>query len=144
MEEVTMAAPDFVAPNFYAETIASPRTEPRAISRRLFTGTIALAEATADFLACATGFLATYHLCTFLSFDAQAHQPVMRIAAMGAIFGFFVVFLHLRDGAYRAVGGLLQIRETERAIRAPAQAAFLLWIVSLLLGLGISSLALLT
>jgi exopolysaccharide biosynthesis polyprenyl glycosylphosphotransferase len=138
-----MAAPDFVAPNFYAESIASPRAEPRAISRRLFTGTMALAEATADFLTCATGFLATYHLCTFLSFGVQAHQQAPRIAAMGAAFGTFVVFLQLHDGAYRTGGGLLQIRETERAIRAPAQAAFLLWIVSLLLGLGIPGLTLL-
>jgi exopolysaccharide biosynthesis polyprenyl glycosylphosphotransferase len=73
-----------------------------------------------------------------MPFAAPVHQPVPHIAAMCAIFGFFVVFLQIRDRAYGAGGGLLQIRETERAIRAPAQAAFLLWIVSSMLGLNLS------
>jgi len=137
-----MAAPDFVAPNFYAEATASPRTEPRAISRQLFKVILALVEAAADFLSCAAGFAAAYYLCASLPFGAPAHQPVPRIATLCAVFGFFVIFLQIRDSAYRAGGGLLQIRETERAIRVPAQGAFFLWIGSLLLGLGVSGIAL--
>jgi len=138
-----MAAPDFVAPNFYAEATASAHTEPRAIFRQLFKGILALVEAVADFVSCAAGFVATYCLCASLPFGASVHQPAHRIATQCAIFGFFVVFLQIRDGAYSAGGGLLQIRETERAIRVPAQAAFLLWIGSLLLGLSLPGFVLL-
>lgn len=138
-----MAAPDFVSPNFYTEATASPRAETRAISRQLFKSIVAVAEAATDFLTCAAGFFAAYSLCASLAFAALAHQPAPRIATMCAIFGFFVVFLQIRDGAYRAGGGLLQIRETERAIRVPAQGALLLWIVSLLLGLSLSGFLLL-
>ncbi len=139
-----MAAPDFVAPNFYAEATASPRAETRAISLQLFRNIVALAEAATDFLTCAAGFVTAYFLCASLPFGASAHQPMQRVATMCAIFGFFVVFLEIRDGAYRAGSGLLQIRETERSIRVPVQGAFLLWIVSLLLGLSFSGLVFLT
>ena len=135
-----MAAPDFVAPNLYAESIASARTEPRTISRRHFKILLILAEAAADLLTCAAAFFAANLFCSSLSFGTQADQPAPHIAAMCAIFGFFVVFLQVRDGAYRSGGGLLRIRETERAIRVPAQAALLLWIASTLLGLGFSGL----
>jgi len=133
-----MAAPDFVAPNFYAEAAASARTEPRAISQQLFKGVLALVEVGADFLTCAVGFVAACYLCASLPFAAPAHQPLKHIATVCVIFGFFLVFLQTRDGAYRAGSGLLQIRETERAIRVPAQAAFLLWMVSSMLGLNLS------
>src|ERR1039458_8266893 len=119
-----MAAPDFVAPNLYAESIASARTEPRAISRRHFKIVLILAEAAADFLTCAAGFFAANLFCSSLHFGAQAYQKAPHIFAMCAIFGFFVVFLQVRDSAYRSGGGLLRIRETERAIRVPPRRRF--------------------
>lgn len=133
-----MAAPDFVAPGFYAETIALPRSEPRAISRQLFKCALSLAEAAVDFLTCAAGIFAAYFLCASLPIGAQAQPPMRQVAAISAVVAFFVVFLRYRDAAYRGGGGLLQIRETERAIRVPVQAAILLWIVSLLLRLSFS------
>jgi exopolysaccharide biosynthesis polyprenyl glycosylphosphotransferase len=132
-----MAAPDFVARSFYAEATATPRAESRAISRRISMAVLPIAEAAADFLTCAASLIAAYSLCSFVPFLASAHPPPQRMNTMCAIFGFFVVFLQIRDGAYRADGGLLQIRETERAIRTPAQGAFLLWMVSLLLNLNL-------
>lgn len=132
-----MAAPDFVGPSFYAETIATSRTKPRTISGRLFKSALSHAEAVADLLACAVGISAAFYLCAHLPFRASVQISPRLIAAIGGIFGFFVVFLQYRDAAYRGGGGLLQIRETERAIRVPAQAAILLWIVSLLLGLHV-------
>jgi exopolysaccharide biosynthesis polyprenyl glycosylphosphotransferase len=135
-----MAAPDFVGPSFYVETIASPRTKPRTISGRLFKSTLSHAEAVADLLTCAAGISTAFYLCAHLPIEAGVQLPARLIAAIGTIFGLFVIFLQYRDAAYRGGGGLLQIRETERAIRVPAQAAILLWIVSLLLGLRISGL----
>jgi exopolysaccharide biosynthesis polyprenyl glycosylphosphotransferase len=135
-----MAAPDFVGPSFYAETIASPRTKPRAISRRLFKSALSHAEAVADLLTCAAGISAAFYLCSFLPIGAPVEQSARLTPAIGAIFGLFVVFLQYRDDAYRGGGGLLRIRETERAIRVPAQAAILLWIVDLLLGLRVPAL----
>jgi len=135
-----MAAPDFVGPSFYTETIASPRTKPRTISGRLFKSALSHAEAAADLLTCAAGISVAFYLCFHLPIGASILISPRLIAAVGTIFGLFVVFLQYRDAAYRGGGGLLQIRETERAIRVPAQAAILLWIVSLLLGLRISGL----
>jgi exopolysaccharide biosynthesis polyprenyl glycosylphosphotransferase len=135
-----MAAPDFVGPSFYPETIASLRTKPRTISGRLFKSALSHAEAVADFLTCAAGISGAFYLCAHLPIGAPVQITPRIIAAVGGIFGFFVVFLQYRDAAYRGGGGLLQIRETERAIRVPAQAAILLWIVSLLLSLRISGL----
>ena len=132
-----MAAPDFVGPSFYAETIATSRTKPRTISGRLFKSALSHAEAVADLLTSAVGISAAFYLCAHLPFAAPVQIPPRLIAAVSGIFGFFVVFLQYRDAAYRGGGGLLQIRETERAIRVPAQAAILLWIVSLLLGLRV-------
>ena len=132
-----MAAPDFVGPSFYAETIATPRTKPRTISGRLFKSALSHAEAVADLLTCAAGIAAAFYLCAHLPIGASGQTSPRLIAAVGGIFGLFVVFLQYRDAAYRNGGGLLQIRETERAIRVPAQAAILLWIVSLLLGLRV-------
>jgi len=135
-----MAAPDFVGQSFYAETIASPRIKPRTISGRLFRSALSHAEAVADLLTCAAGISAAFYLCASLPVGAPVQISPRLIAAVGGIFGLFVVFLQYRDAAYRGGGGLLQIRETERALRVPAQAAILLWIVSLLLGLRISGL----
>jgi exopolysaccharide biosynthesis polyprenyl glycosylphosphotransferase len=132
-----MAAPDFVGPSFYPETIASPRTKPRTISGRLFRSALSHAEAAADFLICAAGISAAFYLFAHLPIAVPIQISPRLIAAVSGIFGFFVVFLQYRDAAYRGGGGLLQIRETERAIRVPAQAAILLWIVSLLLGLRV-------
>ncbi len=132
-----MAAPDFVGPSFYAETIASSRTKPRTISGRLFRSALSHAEAVADLLICAVGISAAFYVYAFLPIGAPVQISPRLIAAVAGIFGFFVVFLQYRDAAYRGGGGLLQIRETERAIRVPAQAAILLWIVSFLLGLRV-------
>lgn len=132
-----MAAPDFVGPSFYAETIASSRSKPRTISGRLFRSALSHAEAVADLLTCAVGVSAAFYVYAFLPIGAPVQITPRLIAAVGGMFGFFVVFLQYRDAAYRGGGGLLQIRETERAVRVPAQAAILLWIVNFLLGLRV-------
>ncbi len=133
-----MAAPDFVAQSLYAESIAPARMERRAISREFFKGAMTLAEASADFLASALGLLATCSLCASLPLGALSHPSMHEVVAVSTIFGLLVVVLMHRDGGYRGGSGLLRIRETERAIRIPAQCLLLLLAINVLLGLGYS------
>jgi exopolysaccharide biosynthesis polyprenyl glycosylphosphotransferase len=133
-----MAAPDFVAQNLYAEAIAPPREERRAISRAFFKATMTLAEASADFLAAALGLLAACSLCASLPIGATSSPSAHEAVAVGIVFGLLVIVLMHRDGGYHGGSGLLRIRETERAIRIPAQSLLLLFAISVLVGLGFS------
>ncbi|MGA3100223.1 MAG: exopolysaccharide biosynthesis polyprenyl glycosylphosphotransferase [Terracidiphilus sp.] len=133
-----MAAPDLFASNLYVETVAPPRAARRTVSRQFFRAAMAFAEIAADFTACVAGTIAAY-ACTALAIISSSVPGALRSAApLGAAFGLIVVVLFYRDGAYRKSRGLLQIRETERAVRVPAQALFLLLSIRSLLGLGVS------
>ena len=131
-----MAAPDFVSPNFYAETIVSPRDVQKAVSRSLFRSTIALVERSADFVTCAIGIFAANFIYSSLPFVTRHEQSLRQVASLAIVFALLASFLQHRDGAYGRDGGLLQIRETERAIRIPTQALALLLIIFRLLGLN--------
>jgi exopolysaccharide biosynthesis polyprenyl glycosylphosphotransferase len=133
-----MAAPDFVTTNFYSETIAPVRIVQRAPSRTLFNGTLAFAEATLDFLTCSAGLFATYIVLGSLGLDVVVRHSARQTASFSVAFGFAALFLLVKADAYRSGGSLLQIRETERALRVPVQALFLLFVVSSLLGIGLS------
>ncbi len=133
-----MAAPDFIASNLYVETIAQPRAVQRTAVRGFFNSGMMAAEIVADLAACTTGFVVAYAFAGF-GITPLFTPALLRIAGpLGVAFGLIVVTLSYRDGAYRKSGGLLQIRETERAIRVPAQALFLLLSIKLLLGTGVS------
>lgn len=136
-----MAAPDFVAQNLYAERVAPLRNKRRAISIGLFKGTMTFAEVAIDFLTSALGLLAVCFLCASSPIDAFSYHSIREVVALSIIFGLFVIVLMHRDGGYRDGSGLLRIRETEHAIRIPAQSLLLLLIISILLGQGISSFA---
>jgi exopolysaccharide biosynthesis polyprenyl glycosylphosphotransferase len=99
---------------------------------------MALVEAAADFLSCMVGMAAAYVLGGLPLAGNAAKYAMHETIATSTLFAFIVVFLMHRDGAYRRAGGLLQIRETERAIRVPAQALLLLLIADLVLGLGLT------
>ena len=131
-----MATPDLLASNFYAETATPLLKERRMTARAIFRSMIALGETSADFLACTAGLFAAHLFCASFGLGAAAGHSGWQVSAMCAAFGFVVIFLLWQDGTYRSSGGLLQIRETERAIRVPAQALFLLLIISCLLGLA--------
>ena len=133
-----MSAPEFFASSLHAENLASSPKERQAISRDLFRSVIALSEVSADFLTCAAGIFAAYFIHLSLHMGTQLRYPVREIAAISIVFGLFVVLLMQRDGAYRGDGSLLQIRETERAIRIPAQSLLLSLPFSLLLNLNFS------
>lgn len=129
-----MAAPKFFASNLYVETLVTPRAARSKARRDLFTTGLAWAQSAADFAACAVGMAAT-QIVSALCIARTPHLLQMQdVAAISAAFAIIVVLLLHRDGASRKVGGLLGIRETERAIRASAQALFLLLTIRLLLG----------
>ncbi len=133
-----MGVSESVTPRLYSETFAASRNGRQAISRDLFRRVIALCEISADFLTCAVGMSATYFLHLSQHFGTQIQYPVREIAAVSIVVGLFVVLLLQSDGAYNGGGSLLHIRETERAIRIPAQSLLLLLPLSFLLHLDFS------
>ena len=133
-----MGASESVTPRLYVETLAASRPEPRTTSTHLFQNMLATIEAVADFLTCAFGVLAAYFLGPSLYIGRHIQYPLREAAAVGLGVSLFTVILLHRDGAYRGSGGLLQIRETERAIRIPIQSMLLMLPFSLLLRLKLS------
>lgn len=138
-----MASSDSVAPNLYAEVVASPRKEDRAIPKELFKSVMAFAEGAADFLTCVVGTFAAYLLCGGSQLGVPTHFPIREATTTATVAGLFVVLLLYRDGAYQGGSGLLRIRETERSIRFPLQSLLLLMVISFLLGVKLSGMALL-
>lgn len=129
-----MAAPDLVASNLYAEAVSSLRRDRTAASRELVNRTLVVVETMADFLACLIGIFAANVICAWLSLAPHVERASRQTVTWGIVVAVFVVFLQLRDGAYGNDSGLLQIRETERAIRIPFQALSLAFIIDAIIG----------
>jgi exopolysaccharide biosynthesis polyprenyl glycosylphosphotransferase len=91
-----------------------------------------------DFLATVAGLFAAAFLDLALHTNAQVHVSMRESEAAGALVGLFVVLLLKSENAYREAGSLLQIRETERAIRTPALALLALLPFNFLLHLHFS------
>jgi len=128
-----MAAPDFVTSTLYSDTTEPLRVVRPRTSRETPRSAMPVLEAIADFLVCAGGLLATMALCTLLQAEIAVHST-SSLFGLSAAFAVVTVFLMHRDGTYRSSGSLLQIRATERALRATLQALLLLWVVGWLLG----------
>lgn len=133
-----MAAPDFIASNLYVETIAPPGTAHRTASRELFLVAITAIEIATDFATCMFGFMAIHALTACFLASGLSSVALRSALPSSATFGLIVVALFYREGAYRKSSGLLQIRETERAIRVSAQVLFLLLCSQLLINLEVS------
>lgn len=138
-----MSASESVTPRLYAETLAAPRVELHATSTYLFQNMLAGIEVATDFLICAFGIFAAYFLDPSLYIGGHIQYPVREAAAVSLGVSLCAVLLLHRNGAYRGGGGLLQIRETERAIRIPVQSVLVMLPFSLLLDLKLSRAALL-
>ena len=130
-----MSASDSVTPRLYTESFPVSRAERHIAAPNFFPGAWQALEIAADFLACSAGMaLAFWHLYglrTVARFPAQLRQE----AAVCLAVALLAVFLLHRDGAYNGVSSLLQIRETERALRASMQSALLLLPFAFFLGL---------
>ncbi|HEV2708948.1 MAG TPA: exopolysaccharide biosynthesis polyprenyl glycosylphosphotransferase [Edaphobacter sp.] len=133
-----MGASESVTSRLYAETHVASDRELRATSRYLFQNTLAAIEVASDFLTCTVGILIAYFLESPLYIGRQVSYPMREAAAVSLSVSLLAVLLLHRDGAYRGGGGLLQIRETERAIRVPVQSVLIMLPFSLLLNLKCS------
>jgi exopolysaccharide biosynthesis polyprenyl glycosylphosphotransferase len=133
-----MGATESVTPRLYAETLAVSRPESTATSAHLFQSMSAAIEVVADFLTCAVGIFAAYLLDPSLYMGRQIQYPLREAAAVSFGISLFAVLLLHRNEAYYGSSGLLQIRETERAIRIPVQSVLVMLPFSLLLNLKFS------
>lgn len=133
-----MGASESVTSRLYAETLVAPGTELRAISTYPFRSTLTAIEMASDFVTCAIGIIAAYFLGPLLYIGRQIPYPMREAAAVSLSVSLFAVLLLHRDGAYRGSSVLLQIRETERAIRIPIQSVLVMLPFSFLLNLTFS------
>lgn len=133
-----MGASESVTPRLYSETLEASDTALRATSTRLFQNTLVATKVALDFLTCIAGILATYLLGSSLYLGRQIPYPLREAAAVSLSVSLFAVLLLHRSGAYRGSGGLLQIRETERAMRIPIQSVLVMLPFILLLNLKFS------
>ena len=131
-----MSASESATPRLYAESLSTPRRKAIGPSMRLFRSVLACVEVAADFLTCAAGMLAAYYLDHLLHAGNGIHYSDRQVAAVSIAVGLLSVLFLQRSGAYRGGGSLLQIRETERALRVPMQSALVLLPISLLLGIA--------
>jgi exopolysaccharide biosynthesis polyprenyl glycosylphosphotransferase len=132
-----MAAPDLVASNLHAATLAPLRKADRAMPREVFGGVTAFAEASADFFIAALTMLAACLFCG-LPTGAMSQHAIREDVGISAVFGIIVCILMYREGGYGDATGLLRIQETERALRVPIQSLVFLVTACLLLGLDFS------
>jgi exopolysaccharide biosynthesis polyprenyl glycosylphosphotransferase len=133
-----MSASESATQRLYAETLAVSRPESRTTSSHLFQSILVAIEVVADLLTCALGVFAAYLLDPSRYLSRQIQYPLREAVAVSLGFSLFAVLLLHRSGAYHGSGGLLQIRETERAIRIPIQSTLLMLPFSLLLNLKFS------
>jgi len=141
---MSMSASDSATPHLYAKAIAaSHENQLRVSSTQLFRNVLARLEIAADFLTCAAGMFAAYALEVSLQIDLHAQYSLREAVAASIAVGLSSVLFLQWNGAYRGGGSLLQIHETERAMRVPALSLLLLLAFSFLFDLKISHTAIL-
>jgi exopolysaccharide biosynthesis polyprenyl glycosylphosphotransferase len=135
---MNMGTSESATPLFYPEALAGSRRGSRVATTHLFRSVLACVEVACDFFACAAAMLATYGLGISLHLSRLSEHSLRQAAAAGIAVGACTVFFLQSSGAYRGGGSLLQIRETERAIRVSTQSVLLLLGLSLLLNMDVS------
>jgi exopolysaccharide biosynthesis polyprenyl glycosylphosphotransferase len=134
-----MSASESATPRLYAKAIAiSHENQLRASSTQLFRNALVCVEIAADCLACAAGMFAAFAFDISLRTGSLAQYPLRQAVAASIATGLSSMLFLQWSGAYRGGGSLLQIHETERAIRVPALSLLLLLAFNSLLELRIS------
>ena len=121
-----MSASESATPRLYAEALAASNGRIPAASAHLFRRVLLYLEIAADFLTCAVGMIAAYSLDLARTHGPHIHYSEQEVAAASIAIGLLTVLFLERNGAYRGGGSLLQIRETERALRIPVQSLLVL------------------
>jgi exopolysaccharide biosynthesis polyprenyl glycosylphosphotransferase len=133
---MSMSASESATPRLYANAIAaSHQDQLRSASTQLFRNVLAGVEIAIDFLTCAGGMCAAYALEVLLHIATHVQYPLRQAIAASIAVGFSSVLFLQWNGAYRGGGSLLQIHETERALRVPALSLLLLLAFALLFDL---------
>jgi exopolysaccharide biosynthesis polyprenyl glycosylphosphotransferase len=140
-----MSASESATPRLYAKAIAAAHQDQlRATSSQLFCNVLNRVAIAADVITCAAGVLVAYALNVSLHFGRHVQFPVREAVAASVVVSLSSVFLLDWNKAYRGGGSLLQIHQTERAIRIPLLSVLLLIAFSLLSDLTMSYAALLS
>jgi exopolysaccharide biosynthesis polyprenyl glycosylphosphotransferase len=111
-----------LAPVQTNEQLGRQRLVPAYAFRYIVTAT----EVLTDFFTSVAAVFLAYRLYYGLRIGHHVHYPNRSIALFSAIVGILIVLLFERDAEYRGSTSLLQIRETERALRIPCVALMLL------------------
>jgi exopolysaccharide biosynthesis polyprenyl glycosylphosphotransferase len=137
-----MSASDSVTPGVYADALVTSYRAARGAHKHSFRQMLVAVEMVADFVTCASGVWAACLLDVSLHGGA-IHHPGREVATLSIMAGLFAVLGLKKDGAYAGGGSLLQIRETERALRISVQLVLLLLPLSLLPSAAVSGTAVL-
>ena len=121
-----MSASESATPRLYAEALTASREGMPATSAHLVRRVLVCLEIAADFFTCAVGMTAAYSLDLARAQERHIHHSGREVAAASIAIGLLAVLFLDRNGAYRGGGSLLQIRETERALRIPVQSLLVL------------------
>jgi exopolysaccharide biosynthesis polyprenyl glycosylphosphotransferase len=139
-----MSTSESVTPRLYAKAIsASHEDQLRATHAHLFRNFLAPIEIAADFMTCAAGMFAAYAVNFLPHITSRTQYPLREAVAASITVGLSSALFLKWNGAYRRGDSLLQIHQTERAIRVPALSVLLYLAFGLLLGIRISYTAIL-
>ncbi len=112
------------------QTIDPARSQ-RLVPAHAFRYIVTVTEVITDFLTSVTAVFLAYYIYYGLRIGRHVHYPTRNVALFSVIVGILIVLLFERDSEYRGSTSLLQIRETERALRIPCVALMLLLPLSL-------------
>lgn len=121
-----MGASESVTQRLFSEALSASLPESRATSLGLLQKVLTVVEIAADFLICIFGVLAAYSFALPFHMGGQGRISFREAAAVSLGISLLAVFLLHRNGGYGGGRGLLQIRETERALRIPVQSILLM------------------
>ena len=127
-----MSASESVTSHLYPETGGISARVVSSKSRSLVRPGVVALERAADYIVSSVAVLTAFWCDAMLR---RAALPVpFDLMMVGLASGLLVVLLLERQAAYRSEGSLLRIRETERVLRASAQAIWFIPALSLLFG----------
>ena len=134
-----MGSPETVAPlHLQTQRAANANRTPIVVFRRV----CALIEAIMDGVACWVGTMGSFWLDHVVFKNDHFHHWTRDTVEVSALAAVLVVVILNRDHAYGSGGSLLQIRDTERAIRLSAQIVMLLLVFAFVLRLSVPASAL--
>ena len=136
---MSLSASESATPHLYAKAIAASREDQLcSTSGQLFRNALGYVEIAADFATCTAGMFMACALDPLLHSARHTPKSAREAITTSIAVGLSSVLFLQRKGAAHRSGGLLQIRETERAVRASALSLALLLAFNVIFNLNIS------